>query len=451
MRKRSTSIHANSAEEYFEKLKNSEEEEDQISQRRLRRNLNENDDKEALVVEADYLGVRNVPSVLLEEEERKNAEVEERELIEQLQSLNSVYQTNTTETMSKIIVENGMNLLCSYFKESIRKKSEEEEDSTLVLHSSVKKPVVRALSNNAIHDFDMRRALDTIRKEKEEDSCEEEKENLRHNKKWRFSQYSTSSSSSTGISKEVLAQNVKYEEEVMKVMLVGSTQIGKTKLINNFLETRKNKYIPSSGLEIKKKVIPIINKKVRIEFFDTDANFHLKETSRIYYKICDSFIYVVDCTKIDSFNYIKSVHSKIFDNSSSTTYVLVAINKNLISEDMNREINEYSKEYNISLFTVDNLDDFHMKTENVNHLFSAMLVKKMTKKTKSRFSRNGGRYSASCPTASNTPSIDGGFGFNENYQMESYNAFNDETIKTNLPLLPTVRRRWSFYDVASFK
>ena len=49
-----------------------------------------------------------------------------------------------------------------------------------------------------------------------------------------------------------------------------------------------------------------------------------------------------------------------------------------------KEIQEYTKEYKITLFPVSNLDNFDMKIEAVSHLFSAMLIKNMKGRNKNR-------------------------------------------------------------------
>ena len=158
-------------------------------------------------------------------------------------------------------------------------------------------------------------------------------------------------------------------------MMIGSTQIGKTLLINNFLEMRRNMYEPSSGLEIKKKIAKILNKNVRIEFFDTDANFHLKDTSMIYYKLCDSFIYVIDWRKKESLDYISQLHENILNNSVSNSFFL--INLNTLKTDSDEELKRYAENLNVIYVPLDDVSHFHINHVNTFNVFSYVLVKKM--------------------------------------------------------------------------
>lgn len=472
----------------------------------------------------------------------KSAEAEEKELYKKLEDINNLYRLPVNkryvkQVIDKHCIESGLDVLCSYLTDSI-KKSEEEKISkigkltpsredfhleNLVIYPSLKKPF-RAMSNNAIHQFRVKEALEAIISKKDFDEDEEERNsqcqlnerihpitedhfcNQRNpiSSHIKFSTKNNSlnsnSTSYSTINKEVLMQNVECEEEFIKVMVVGSTHIGKTKLINNFLECRKNKYIPSSGLEIKKKIVKLLSKTVRIEFFDTDANFHMKEPSRIYYRICDAFLYVIDCTKLETFDFIKNVHSKIFDNSCAKSYVLVCLNWDLKVEELEHSINTFSNDYNVNVLALKDVDHFNIKNESIGLLFKSVLIKKMDFKTKNKFIRSGNGSLYSKKTNSNSQSsyqtsgvspisvfpsnnlsyspvnsdlqenIEYNLGAKGSYQIESYNAFNEEnnfccgSLGTILNSMNNIghgsqqaffsqhsqngKRRWSFYDLS---
>lgn len=198
-------------------------------------------------------------------EEWKNEEIAEQELFEQLENMNNMYKTT-----NKYKPEEGIELLCAYFKENIRQMVDcFENDKHLLIHSSVKKPF-RSLSNNDLQDINIKEVLDNI---------------IKHYRVENFDQISSVSSHSTCSSntssmKEIISQNIDFEQEILKLMVIGNTQVGKTLIINSFMESRSNKYIPSYGLDIKKKIFKIFDKNVRIEFYDTDTNFHLENTSK---------------------------------------------------------------------------------------------------------------------------------------------------------------------------
>ena len=79
----------------------------------------------------------------------------------------------------------------------------------------------------------------------------------------------------------LLSQNLEIKDEVLKVMILGSSMVGKTLLLSAFLDNFFNEesyvYFPTSGMEIKKIGLKLNEKKVRVEFYDTDATIHQKE------------------------------------------------------------------------------------------------------------------------------------------------------------------------------
>jgi hypothetical protein len=486
-------------------------------------NLNINDTQREQEYKSEGSSANNQP---------KSAEVEEQELFQKLEDINQLYRIPVNKryvkhTIDKNCIESGLNVLCSYLTESIKHSEEEKlspghEDKKLVIYPSLKKPF-RAMSNNAIHEFRLKEALEAIITKNESEDEEQKSERCinqeypsstddqicqARNHKSSHNNFSLKNNqnyqptSCSTINKEVLMQNVECEEEFLKVMVVGSTHTGKTKLINNFLDCRRNKYIPSSGLEIKKKIVKLISKTVRIEFFDTDANFHMKDPSRIYYRICDAFLYVMDCTKLETFNFIKNVHLKIFDNSCAKSFVLVCLNWDLKSAELEESINIFSNEYNINVLALKDVDHFNIKNESINHLFSSVMIKKMDNKTKNKFIRSGNGSFYSRKTNANSQNsgnsqnfglslmssytsnnfsdstinydlqdnIEYNIGAKGSYQIESYNAFNEDdncssgslgsifnsmsnTGQGNQQAFLSqhsqhVKRRWSFYDLS---
>ncbi len=456
-RKRSSSIYSESKNAYLQRLKEEEEYDTQDDQSNflLKGKIIEESDEECSNLVRKLTEEIKPQSDNENPNEFKSEETEERELVEQMNCLNKVYKYRESQGKQENSKQNeGLNILCSYFTGRMKSKDEIK----LVIHPSIKsrKPL-RSMSQNSIYEINIKKALDVIMKT-QEDEEEERMNNLYINKK-KSSRFSTYSSSSNSISKEIFIQNVE-SEEVMKIMLVGSTLIGKTKLINNFLECRKNKYIPSNGLEIKKKNEKLLNKSVRIEFFDTDANFHLRDTSQIYYKICDAFIYVVDCSKSESFNYIRNIHRKIFDNSYSKSFVLVTThqsNENLQDQDVYKLIEGLCEEYSIKLLNLSNVDDFTFHNNSVHHIFSSMFIKKMNSRSKNNYIWNKrkqlkkGTNPSSCSTNGSKKIMDhpDNFGHSDFYQLEAYNNFEEEEIKLeSRDNLTQIRKSLSCFELA---
>jgi len=450
MRKRSVSIYAKSKEEYMENINKG---------KKTRNNFEDENEYENL----GYLKPGNELSVSEDLEtnfthqlkvDTKTAEEEEKELIDQLESINNLYKSFKKEIRVTgkegldLSIDNGFNLLCSFFKENIR-TGRTQRDPQLLIHQSNKK-FPRSMSNNSITDISVKDILDSIVKfNKEEDECENKNDSknvsdtssgkggnthglnfkgrnsFKKNSVENVSHQSCNSNSSwsTQLSNELLAQNLECEEEVLKVMMIGSTHIGKTHLIDSFLEFRRNRYEPSSGLEIKKKIVKIIDKNVRIEFYDTDANFHLKDTSKIYYKLCDAFFYVVDWSKQESVEFISNIHENIFNNSTSNSFFLANLNlRSKNSKVCDEKLKSFADDLNAIYVPLEDVSNFHMKNNTVVNVFSYVLVKKIKNKNKTKFKKN----LTLSEENSNFDKIHPCMGYDQNYKLDSYVKLNNQ-------------------------
>jgi hypothetical protein len=476
MRKRSVSIYATTKEEYMECLMEEttpkktiiidDDEYDGMGDLKLGNNLEYCDDldfKESYQVKVDI----------------KTAEEEEKELYDQLENINNLYKSIKKKEIrirgkekKDFSIEDGLSLLCSYFKENIR-NSRSYKDPNLVIHQSNKK-FPRSMSNNSITEISVKEILESIvkfNKEEEENEVKslndgeklgknQEKQKIQSSDNLgrnpysimstkesfkknsilssvsnfsNFSNHSSHSSSSwsTQLSNELFAQNLECEEEVLKIMMIGSTQIGKTLLINNFLEMRRNIYEPSSGLEIKKKIEKILNKNVRIEFYDTDANFHLKDTSKIYYKLCDAFFYVVDWSKKESLDYISQMHDNILNNSVSNSFFLINLNTQLTQNNCDEELKIFAENLNVIYVPLEDVCHFHIKHANIFNVFSYVLVKKMKKKNKSKFQKHSNDFNENSQS-DKMSCLEPSMGFNQSYKLESYTNMSNNQISINV-------------------
>lgn len=147
------------------------------------------------------------------------------------------------------------------------------------IRKGLKNQTTRSLTYDSLSDLDVNGAIESII------TPQINEENDPHCYNNSFSNLSCKSLISTNSSDNnfntLLSQNLEIKDEVLKIMMIGSSMVGKTILINNYLESSflesKYVYFPTFGMEIKKIVLKLNDKKVRIEFYDTDVNIHQKE------------------------------------------------------------------------------------------------------------------------------------------------------------------------------
>lgn len=136
----------------------------------------------------------------------------------------------------------------------------------------------RSLTYNSLTDLDVNEALQNIIASS---NNSEDNNHINFNYLTQSGKSMCSTNSSNKSINTILSQNLEIKDEVLKVMLIGSSTVGKTLLLSSFLDNsfdEKNYiYFPTSGMEIRKIVLKINDKNVRIEFYDTDVNIHQKE------------------------------------------------------------------------------------------------------------------------------------------------------------------------------
>jgi hypothetical protein len=137
-------------------------------------------------------------------------------------------------------------------------------------------------------------------------------------------------------------------------------------------------------LEIRKKNLNLYEKNIRIEFFDTNVDFHQQKTSKgkffklniVYYKLCNAFFYFIDLSETESLEFIKNLHSSNINNESKNCiYFAMCLNY----EKNNTEIKQFCEDFQIVFFPI-NFETFSDDNEQLKMLFTWIVLKKLKKK-----------------------------------------------------------------------
>ena len=157
--------------------------------------------------------------------------------------------------------------------------------------------------------------------------------------------------------------------ETLKVVLLGESGVGKTCIINRYLnnEFEENCECSISALLFTKTMLfPAHNKFIKFEIWDTPGIEKFKALTRIFYKNSDVAILVYDITRKESFEELKNYwYNEIKDNSPNNCIVSIAANKfdlyneEKVSED---EARKFAKEKGLmfrctSALTAEGIDD----------------------------------------------------------------------------------------------
>ena len=154
----------------------------------------------------------------------------------------------------------------------------------------------------------------------------------------------------------------------VKLILVGETTVGKTSLINQYLDkTFKEEHIVTVGKEKSLKNINIEGKEVSLEICDTVGQPDYRAVNKIFMKNTDIALIVYDITNRESFeeltNWIYSVNQS---NNNKNVIFGIAANKSDLYEQkvVNKKEGEEFAKNNNTLFFETSAKDYD-SVENV--------------------------------------------------------------------------------------
>ena len=177
------------------------------------------------------------------------------------------------------------------------------------------------------------------------------------------------------IKKEEILEKKKNKKEI-NFILLGDKNIGKSCFVIKFVENMFEKiYVPTIGLEIKKKVVSYNTHQYQLNFIVTSGNDY-KEEYENYYIDADFFLAFYDITNGKSFEILKTliqneIYKFYFEYTDGTPNILLVGNKiDLESERevKKEEVEKYCKESKLSNF------DISIKSnKNINLMMNIIL------------------------------------------------------------------------------
>jgi len=147
------------------------------------------------------------------------------------------------------------------------------------------------------------------------------------------------------------------KEYVFKITILGDSAVGKTSLINQFVESSfEDDYKPTLGANIIRKDVTIgdVNAKVRLIMWDLAGQEKYNVIRSMYFQGCVGALLVFDLTRHNTFDNIKSKWLKDFKNyvKKEGAYILIGNKVDLKDQRVvtNEEGTNLAKEINASDF-----------------------------------------------------------------------------------------------------
>ena len=139
----------------------------------------------------------------------------------------------------------------------------------------------------------------------------------------------------------------------IKCVLLGETAVGKTCLINRFVnDTFKDNFVPTMvGCYSSKDIFyEKANRKIRYEIWDTAGQEKYRSINKIFYQDATIAILVFDITRKDTFDTLKNYwYGELKDNAPKDIIIAIAANKSDLyeyEEISNEEVEEFANNIN---------------------------------------------------------------------------------------------------------
>ena len=160
--------------------------------------------------------------------------------------------------------------------------------------------------------------------------------------------------------------------EVITLLIVGNTRVGKSSLFNMFTD---NVFIANTqttiGVDFRSKSVDINGFKTRLEIWDTTGNKNFQDIVRNFYKKIHGIILMYDITDKSSFDDMKFWLKEVDKYSKVTTPVILVGNK-IDLEDL-RQVTYEDGEY-LSNSLKFNFEEISVKNyTNIDELFSKLI------------------------------------------------------------------------------
>ena len=148
------------------------------------------------------------------------------------------------------------------------------------------------------------------------------------------------------------------DEIILKVLLLGDSNVGKTHLINRFTD---NEYEENSssiiGIEFKHKEIELNKKKIKLNILDTAGQEKYLSVAKNFIRNGDGVIFIFDLTNKESFKNIKKWLITSEEINPEFPKILVGNKNDLPDKKIDKEIIEkFSEKYHMKYFETSAID-----------------------------------------------------------------------------------------------
>lgn len=175
----------------------------------------------------------------------------------------------------------------------------------------------------------------------------------------------------------------------IKIMLLGETEIGKTCLIQRYVNNSFGiNYITTIGIDFQLKIVEIKDKTVKLQIWDTAGQECFKSITKNYFKTSHGFVLAYDITNRKSFECVNDWLKQIRENGNKNIKIVLIGTKCDLDEERVVTIEEgeqLAKENKIQFFETSSKEEInitetfmYIATEIFNSIEKGDLVERTT-------------------------------------------------------------------------
>ena len=163
-------------------------------------------------------------------------------------------------------------------------------------------------------------------------------------------------------------KNEKNQEIQMKFLLIGEQAVGKSSLINQYIEGKfEENLLCAAGLDLKKKIIKINDKSVKLMIYDSAGHERFRTLSKNQINSSKGILIVYDVTEKESFEALNFWMKSFKENANKDAICLIIGNKIDLKEKRIIEYNEgknFAEKYGVKF-----IETSAKSAEGVNEAF----------------------------------------------------------------------------------
>ena len=108
----------------------------------------------------------------------------------------------------------------------------------------------------------------------------------------------------------------KHYDQLIKLVFIGDSSVGKTCLLMRFSENRFSAdHMPTIGIDFKIKMMQVHDKRVKMQLWDTAGQERFQTITANYYKGAEGVLLVYDSTQAQTFSNIRNWLKQIDQNA----------------------------------------------------------------------------------------------------------------------------------------